>query len=66
MPSNLNLARIQLTPNSPYCKALMAGKKSSDPICKKGAKDAVGDWGFDVGEYVYKYDGHSYRAAGKQ
>ncbi|BCR87201.1 uncharacterized protein ACHE_31188A [Aspergillus chevalieri] len=50
----------------PYCKALMAGMTSSDPICQKNAKDAVGDWGFDVGEYVYKYDGHSYRAAGKQ
>lgn len=31
----------------------------NDHICKKGS-NGKGSWGFDVGEYNYYYDGHSY------
>ncbi|CAK97007.1 uncharacterized protein An11g07110 [Aspergillus niger] len=34
----------------------------NDAICKPGS-NGKGKWGFDVGEYAYAYDGHSYRKA---
>ncbi|PWY67646.1 hypothetical protein BO94DRAFT_503797 [Aspergillus sclerotioniger CBS 115572] len=49
----------------PYCTALQAnnGKSNTnDPICKAGG-NGTGKWGFDVGEYAYTYDGHSYHKA---
>ncbi|KAI9929610.1 hypothetical protein MW887_001084 [Aspergillus wentii] len=52
-------------PLGPYCQALQANHGKPDPhnpICKKGHK-AAGKWGFDVGEYAYTYDGHSYHKA---
>ncbi|RAK90128.1 hypothetical protein BO79DRAFT_143987 [Aspergillus costaricaensis CBS 115574] len=49
----------------PYCKALRnnnAKPNKDDAICKPGS-NGKGKWGFDVGEYAYTYDGHSYRKA---
>ncbi|PYI02054.1 hypothetical protein BO78DRAFT_454769 [Aspergillus sclerotiicarbonarius CBS 121057] len=49
----------------PYCKALQNNKgktNKNDPICKTGS-NGKGKWGFDVGEYTYTYDDHSYHKA---
>ncbi|GAT27994.1 hypothetical protein RIB2604_02500690 [Aspergillus luchuensis] len=49
----------------PYCKALRNNNSKpnkDDAICKPGS-NGKGKWGFDVGEYAYTYDGHSYRKA---
>ncbi|GLA81206.1 hypothetical protein AtubIFM56815_004848 [Aspergillus tubingensis] len=49
----------------PYCKALNnnnAKPNKNDAICEPGS-NGKGKWGFDVGEYAYTYDGHSYQKA---
>ncbi|OJI83119.1 hypothetical protein ASPTUDRAFT_191584 [Aspergillus tubingensis CBS 134.48] len=49
----------------PYCKALNNNNSKpnkNDAICKPGS-NGKGKWGFDVGEYAYTYDGHSYQKA---
>ncbi|BCR88161.1 uncharacterized protein ACHE_40725A [Aspergillus chevalieri] len=46
----------------PYCQALQnngGNSNRNDPICKKDG-NGKGSLGFDVGEYVYYYDGQSY------